>query len=108
MTREQKYKTQLQDLGIYHPAFDPEINLVAMMERELQRMVKDWKKAGSPVKTNLHEAIVQQRRDILSHKDAIGLTPKGLRRLKKEITVQGKEEKKGTVLQLIQERRSGA
>lgn len=82
MTREQTYKAQLIDLGIYHPSFEPEIHTLAMMEREHQRTLKRWKAAEATEDSELYPVIVQQRRDILAHRDALGLTPKGLRRLK--------------------------
>ena len=82
MTREQTYSAQLKDLGVYHPSFAPEIHTLAMMEREHQRTIKRWKVAGSDESDDLYPIIVQQRRDILAHRDALGLTPKGLRRLK--------------------------
>lgn len=82
MTREQKYVEQLMALGIYQPAFDPEIHTLAIMEREHQRTLKRWHEAGDSTDSDLYPVIVQQRRDILSHRDALGLTPKALRRLK--------------------------
>lgn len=106
MTREQTYKAQLEELGIYRKAFDPEIRMLADMERELQRMRKEWKAQGSPAESKLREAIVKQRRDILAHRDALGLTPKGLHRIKREVPEeQGKKQERGNVLQLIQDRR---
>lgn len=81
-TREKKYIEQLMQLGIYQPAFDPEIHTLAMMEREHQRILKTWKESGSAADSDLYPIIVQQRRDILAHRDALGLTPKALRRLK--------------------------
>ena len=80
MTREQKYVEQLMALGIYQPAFDPEIHTLAIMEREHQRTLKH--EAGDSTDSDLYPVIVQQRRDILAHRDALGLTPKALRRLK--------------------------
>ena len=92
MTREQKYREQMKALGVYREAFEPEINMLAMMERELQRMVKAWKAAGSPItdetatgsptSNKTLDAITAMRRDILAHRDALGLTPKGLQRLR--------------------------
>ena len=83
LTREQKYTAQLQAMGIYHEAFDPEIRALADMERDLQRISKRWKEAGRPVAdSDEYSAIVQLRRDILAHRETLGLTPKGLRRLK--------------------------
>lgn len=110
MTREEKYVEQLKQLGIYQPAFEPAIHTLAMMEREVQRMVKDWKAAGSPVGTKLHNAIVTQRRDILARQDALGLTPKGLHRLQSKSAASENPETPGTtVLELVRERkRDGA
>ena len=116
MTREQKYKEQLKTMGVYQAAFDPEINMLAMMERELQRMVKAWKKAGSPItdetatgtptSNKTLDAITTMRRDILAHRDALGLTPKGLHRLRRKLTEDEAEGDGGkTVLKLIQARR---
>lgn len=87
MTREQQYKTQMQSLGIYDPAFDPAIHTLAIMERELQRTMKAWKETAPDKKTppsvehELYGVIQSQRKDILAHRDALGLTPKALRRL---------------------------
>lgn len=81
MTREQTYTQQLQDLGIYEPAFEPEIHTLAIMERDLQRALKAWKatakKGEQPSVTDpIWAAICSLRRDILTHRDALGLTPK--------------------------------
>ena len=82
MTREQKYAQQLQAMGIYDPAFDPEIHTLAIMERDHQRTLKAWRAEGSDVTSELYAAIERQRRDLLAHRDSLGLTPKGLRRLR--------------------------
>ena len=109
MTREQKYTEQMQALGTYHPAFDPEIHMLAVMEREHQRTIKEWKAAirdGEPkVEAVLYDKITQQRRDILAHRDALGLTPKALRRLKQlPDKPADSEDTPPTVLALIQQR----
>lgn len=82
MTREQKYTEQMRELGIYHEVYDPEIHTLAMMERENQRAVSRWKKEGADPDSKMYAVIEQQRRDILAHRDALGLTPKAMRRLK--------------------------
>lgn len=82
MTREQKYVEQLQALGIYDPAFDPEIHMLAIMERDHQRTLKAWRAEGSDVTSELYPVIERQRKDLLLHRDSLGLTPKGLRRLR--------------------------
>lgn len=106
MTREQKYAQQLQALGIYDPAFDPEIHTLAIMERDHQRTLKAWRAEGSDVTSELYAAIERQRRDLLAHRDSLGLTPKGLRRLKAAAFPRQDEEDddKPSVLTMIQRR----
>ena len=82
MTREQKYAAQLRAVGVYNEAFEPAIHTLAEMERDLQRARKDWKANGSDLSDELYPAIERLRRDILAHREALGLTPRGLRRLR--------------------------
>lgn len=86
-TREQIYREQLQALEIYDPAFDPEISTLAQLERELTRAKKEWSatvpKGEKPSVLDAHYKVIQDiRKDILSHREALGLTPKALRKLK--------------------------
>ena len=86
MGREQIYTEQLKSLGIYDKAFDPEIKTLAQLERDLTRAQKAWK-AASPEKDVLdpHFEVIQKlRKEILVHRETLGLTPKALRRLKGE------------------------
>ena len=92
MTREQKYIGQMQRLGIYDEIFEPEIHNLCIMERDLQRLTKRWKADGyqtvekngrGPAATDrTFDAIMTLRRQVLAMKDALGLTPKALVRLK--------------------------
>lgn len=85
---EVKYTEAMASLGIYDPAFAGEIHQLCILERELSRTMKLWKatapegKAPSPTDP-LYAVITQQRRDILAHRDALGLTPKALKRLQR-------------------------
>ena len=88
MSKEQVYKQQLSDLGVYDPAFDPAIHVLCIQERELSRAMKAWKatvgKDEAPsIADPLYQEISKLRRDILARQDALGLTPKGLQRLRK-------------------------
>lgn len=89
MSKESTYRAQLEALGVYDPAFDGEIHQLCIMERELSRARKAWKatapsKDAAPSFTDPHYEIIQRlQRDILSHRDALGLTPKGAARLRK-------------------------
>ena len=92
MTREQKYIEQMQRLGIYDEIFEPEVHTLCIMERDLQRLTKRWKEEGyrtvekngrGPATTDKNfDAIMTLRRQVLTLKDALGLTPKALARLK--------------------------
>lgn len=101
MRIEDKYEAQLKELGIWQEAFAPEVHTLAMMERELRREQAAWRKASADLKArreggtiekdlatllkavDAHYALILTlRRDILSHRDALGLTPKGLQRLR--------------------------
>ena len=86
MTKEQIYKEQMQALGIYDPAFDPEIKTLAQLERRLTRAQKAWAQTappdGKPSFLDDHYPVIVQLEDkILAHREALGLTPKSLRRL---------------------------
>lgn len=88
-SKEATYRQQLESLGVYDPAFDPAIHVLCIQERELSRAMKAWKatapsKNDSPLITDpLYQEISKLRRDILARQDALGLTPKGLQRLRK-------------------------
>ena len=88
-SKETIYRQQLESLGVYDPAFDPAIHVLCIQERELSRAMKAWKatapdKNTAPLITDpLYQEISKLRRDILARQDALGLTPKGLQRLRK-------------------------
>lgn len=84
MKAEDKYKAQLEELGIWRDAFEPEVHTLCMMERELRRTQKELAAMDAAAKkvSKRYELILQLRRDILSHRDALGLTPKSFKRLR--------------------------
>jgi len=117
MTREQVYKDQLLALGIYDPAFDPEIKTLAQLERRMTRLLKEWSATappgGKPSFLDQHYPIIVQLEDkILAHREALGLTPKSLRKLKGayyetvrgESLAQGAAQENVTVLDLVREK----
>ena len=118
MTREQKYIEQMQRLGIYDEIFEPEVHALCIMERDLQRLTKRWKEQGyqtveqtgrGPATTDKNfDAIMTLRRQILAMKDALGLTPKALARLKgkpaAEATDEHEDLPKVTVLGFVQDK----
>ena len=101
-TREQTYTEQMKALGIYQEIFDPEIKMLCTLERDLQRLTKRWKNAGCPTVSydskgaattdKTLDAITTLRREILAHRDALGLTPKGLNRLKPTGSLPGSRD----------------
>lgn len=87
MTREEKYIEQLKALGIWDEAFRPEVSELAQLEREKTRVKKEWsataKRGEKPSFTDpLYSVLANLRREILVHREALGLTPKSLRRLR--------------------------
>ena len=92
MKKEDEYRQQLEAMGIYDRAFDGEIHALCILERELARARKAWKatapnKNAAPNFTDPHYEIIQRLgRDILTHRDALGLTPKAAARLKRQQT----------------------
>ena len=115
MTREAIYKSQLERLGIYSPAFEPEIKTLAQLERRLTRAQKAWSATapagGKPSFLNPNYAVIVQLEDkILAHRDALGLTPKALRKLKGACFATESDEAapaadgKLTVLDLVREK----
>lgn len=98
MPREQTYREQLQELGIYEKAFEPEISTLAQLERELTRAKKAWSatvpKGAKPSMLDPHyDLICSLRREILTHREALGLTPKALRRLRGQTGIDGPSQK---------------
>ena len=86
MTKEQIYKQQMIELGTYDPAFDPEIRTLARIEREYTRAQKAWSQTappgGKPSFLDDHFPVIQKlRAEMLQHREALGLTPKALRKL---------------------------
>lgn len=93
MSKEAEYRRQMEDLGVWQDAFSAEVHQLAIMERELSRTMRAWKATakdgGSPSVLDPHyPIIVRMRSDILTHRESLGLTPKGLRRLKKGAVVE--------------------
>lgn len=87
MTKEQKYREQMKALGIYEEIFEPEITELAQLEREKTRVQKAWsataEEGEKPSFLDDHYAVlVNLRKEILAHREALGLTPKSLRRLR--------------------------
>ena len=86
MTKDQVYRDQMKALGIYEEIFEPEIRTLCRIEREYTRAQKAWSATappgGKPSFLNEHYPVIQKlRAEILQHREALGLTPKALRKL---------------------------
>lgn len=85
--REDIYRQQLKELGLYEEAFEPEIATLAKLERRRTRAEKAWSatvpKGEKPSFLDpLYQVCVQLEREILTHRETLGLTPKALRKLR--------------------------
>ena len=71
MTKEQIYAEQMRDLGIYDKAFEPEIHTLAILEREHQRTMKEWKATAedgrAPSAADKLYTVIQPQREQSSH-----------------------------------------
>lgn len=87
MAREDIYIAQLQELGVWNEAFRPMVKDLAKAERRRTRAEKEWAatvpKGGKPSFTHpLYQACVQLDRTVMEYREALGLTPKALRRVR--------------------------
>jgi len=88
MAREDDYQRQLQELEIYEPAFAPAIHDLCVTEREYSRAMKAWRDAAKAENRQaqptdaLYGAVAQLRKDIQAQREALGLTPRGLQKLR--------------------------
>lgn len=115
-TKEQKYAKQLEAMGIWNEAFAGAVHDLAILEREQSRTRKAWAataedgQAPSPLDEH-YQLILQQGRDILRLREALGLTPKSYRRLRGDQTPERPRDEKRdapTVLDLVRARQKRA
>lgn len=98
MGKEAEYLAQLQSLGIYEEAFRPAVHQLCIQERELSRVMKAWKATAPPGKSPSvldphYDVITKLRKDILVIRESLGLTPKGLQRIRGKQTGTPESEK---------------
>lgn len=88
MKREDAIANKMREAGTYDPIYDEEIHVLAGMERDLKRAMSRWKgkveRGGEDGDFNspLWPVVQSLRKDVLSHYDSLGLTPKGMKRLR--------------------------
>lgn len=92
--KEKECAELMMALGVYSPAFNDTIHQMCILGRELHRTRVAWKKTvpkGQTPSTSheLYEVILKQQRQLLAYQDSLGLTPKGLRKLKGSLELSG-------------------
>lgn len=108
MTKEDKVRAQMIALGTWNEAFGPVVHSLCMLERETSRIRAAWKATAPPGRApsamDPHYAVIRSNeREIAALRDALGLTPRGLRRIKGMGTSEGTGEKvpEKTVLSIV-------
>lgn len=95
MSREEDYTAQLQALEVYEPAFAPAIHDLCVTEREYGRAMKAWREAARDAGTqaqasdDLYAVVSKLRASIQGQREALGLTPRGLQKLRGKPKVDG-------------------
>lgn len=97
MTREDFYEEQLKRLGVWEEAFRSLVKDLAKAERRRTRAEKEWSATappnGKPSFLDPHYQVVEKLDSvILNYKEALGLTPKSLRRLRGAVDAPGKKD----------------
>ena len=88
MAREDAYIAQLKEMEIWQPAFEPAVHDLCVLEREYSRAMKLWrddaKERGTVAQASdpLYAPVLQLRREIASGRESLGLTPRGLQKLR--------------------------
>lgn len=87
MTLEEKYKAQMVRLGVWDEAFVPTVKDMCQLEREIRRCRNAWKATAEdgkhPSPLDDHYTLLRQlSRELQAYRETLGLTPKGLRRLR--------------------------
>ena len=115
MPKEKEYIEQLQQLGVYAPAFKPLVHELCIQERELSRLRKELSKAKKEAEESnkappaldspIYTSIRQLQTSTLAYRDALGLTPKALRKLKTDAFAKAASNTgRETPLSLIQKK----
>lgn len=97
-SKEAKYKSMMESLGTWNVAYEPLVHELCILEREISRARAAWKKTAppgaAPSPLDPHYAMIRQMvRESTALRDALGLTPRGLRRIKSQATAEGSGEK---------------
>lgn len=95
MGRKEQYIAQLRELDIYEPAFLPAVNDLVTTEHEYSRAMKAWredaKRRNAPALTSddAYAEVLRLRREVSSQREALGLTPRGLQKIRGRSAAEG-------------------
>ena len=97
MTKEDKVREMMISLGTWNAAFAPVVHSLCVLERETSRIRAAWKQTAPPGQApsamDPHYALIRaNEREITALREALGLTPRGLRKLKGVGTSEGSGE----------------
>jgi len=113
MKAEDKYRAEMERLGIWDDAFLPTVHDMCMLEREIRRCRAAWKETAedgkNPSPLDEHYTLLRQlSKELQGYRETLGLTPKGLRRLRAGAIAQEPEQKdvRLTVLDEIRKRKA--
>ena len=97
MKKEEKIRETMISLGTWNAAFEPVVHSLCVLERETSRIRAEWKKTAAPGRApsamDPHYALIRaNEREIMALRESLGLTPRGLRKLKGANTSEGTGE----------------
>ena len=91
--KEQDIIDRMKRLGVYKPEFDETIRRYRKLSDEFASLYGKYKKDGYPFETSGPQGVKKApvvvtleslRRDLLDLEDALGLSPRGLKKLQEE------------------------
>ena len=99
-------KKAMENLQVYKPEFDPTIQRYAELSATYAMLNDEWIAAGCVItepytnkngqtndrKTGLYQSLENMRRELLDLENTLGLTPKGLKAIKKQEETESHQE----------------
>lgn len=91
--REEKIADRMRRLGVYKPEFDETIRRYRELSDEFGKIYAQYRKDGYPFEVSGPQGVKKApvvvtleslRRDLLDLEDALGLSPRGLKKLQEE------------------------
>lgn len=104
---EMEVKQKMERLGIYKPEFNATIKRYVELQKEYKKIYAKYKKSGyeCEVQTNqgtkkapIVATLESLRKDMLTMEESLGLTPRGLLKLKENAFAKQNENKAGGLI----------